>query len=214
VKVIRLVIEGGWSGQLGKWEGEYYKLDLDRFKTLAPPVRPTIPIYIPALYEIATRVAGEIADGLPSHPIWAEKWILSKVEPNLKIGLDKAGRKRSDFDLNIWQWVAPAATKKQAIADARATVIFYALHKQYDRYFTECGFGPQAKAIAEASDRHDQAAMVKNCPDEMVETFAVVGTPDECRARIDRIAGVADSFTLSPAEIGEYSARIAQTFYL
>ncbi|MGH7856667.1 MAG: LLM class flavin-dependent oxidoreductase, partial [Candidatus Binatia bacterium] len=98
---------------------------------------------------------------------------------------------------------------------------FYALHKQYERFFAECGFGAQARAIAEASDRHDAAAMARNCPDEMVETFAVVGTPDECRARVDRIAAITDSFTLCapisglpPDKIGDYARRIAETFYV
>jgi probable F420-dependent oxidoreductase len=220
VKLCRLIIAKGHTGELGKWEGEYYDLDLDRFRTLAPPVRTEIPIYVPAVYELAIRVAGEIADGLPSHPIWSERWITERVPPNLKKGLEKSGRKREEFDLNIWLWVAPNASKKQSIEDARQTVIFYALHKQYERFFAENGFGAEARAIAEASDRHDAAAMTRTCSDAMVETFAVVGTPDECRKRVDRLAGIADSFTLCapivglpPEKIGEYAMRIGETFY-
>lgn len=221
IQVVRTLIRDGHSGRLEKWQGEYYRLNLDRFQTLAPPVRTDIPVYVPALYETAIRVAGEIGDGLPSHPIWSEKWIVERVAPNLAKGLAKAGRKRSDFDLNIWLWVATGPERKQCIEDARATVIFYALHKQYERFFAECGFGTQARAIAEASDRKDAAAMARNCPDEMVETFVVVGTADEVRARVDRVAAIADSFTLCapisglpPEKIGEYTQRIAQTFYL
>ncbi|MGH7857397.1 MAG: LLM class flavin-dependent oxidoreductase, partial [Candidatus Binatia bacterium] len=69
VKVIRMIVEKGHTGELGRFDGEYYRLNLDRFRTFAPPPRPRIPIYVPALYELAIRVAGEIADGLPSHPI-------------------------------------------------------------------------------------------------------------------------------------------------
>ena len=43
VEVVRLIIRKGHTGELGKWAGEYYKLNLDRFKTLTPPVRPDIP---------------------------------------------------------------------------------------------------------------------------------------------------------------------------
>src|SRR5882724_12008500 len=51
VGVIRTIIECGHSGELGPIEGEYYKLNLERFKTLAPPVRPRIPIYLPGLFD-------------------------------------------------------------------------------------------------------------------------------------------------------------------
>jgi probable F420-dependent oxidoreductase len=221
VALIRTIIEKGHTGELGKWEGEYYKLDLDRFKTLAPPVRTHIPIYLPALYETAMQVAGEIADGLASHPISSEQWILERIVPNLKKGLDKAGKKRSDFDLNVWFYVAPSNDRKQAIDETRRTVMFYALHSQYEKYFAANGFGKEARAIAEASRAKDEAGMLRACTDEMVEKFAIVGAPDEVRRRIDRIAEIADSFTLCspyvalpPERIGFYNEQIAKTFYL
>ena len=142
------------------------------------------------------RLAGEIADGFAPHPISSEQWILERIVPNLKKGLDKAGRKRSDFDLNVWLYVAPSEDRKEAIDETRRTVIFYALHSQYEKYFAANGFGKEARAIAEASRANDEAAMMRACTDEMVEKFAIVGPPDEVRRRIDRIAEIADSFTL------------------
>lgn len=221
VRVIRTIIEKGHSGELGRIDGEYYKLNLDRFKTLAPPVRGSIPIYLPALYATAMQVAGEIGDGLAPHPISSEQWIFERIVPNLKKGLDKAGRKRSEFDLNVWLYVAPNADKKEAIAETRRTVIFYALHSQYEKYFAANGFGKEARAIAEASQAKDEAAMIRACTDAMVEKFAIIGSPDEVRRRIDRIAEVADSFTLcapyvgiAPERIGFYNEQIAKTFYI
>lgn len=221
VEVVRMIIRKGHTGALGTWEGEYYKLNLDRFKTLMPPVRPDIPIYLPAIYETATRLAGEIADGLAGHPIWCEQWIAERVALNLAKGLAKAGRQRSTFDLNIWLFVAPGTDKHQCIEDARRTVAFYASFAQYERYFTQCGFGDEARAICRAAQAKDERAMLQVCSDAMVEHFALVGPTDEVRARVDRIAEVADSFTLcvpfyglSLELIGEYSQRIAAAFYL
>src|ERR1043166_9727026 len=147
VTVIRTIIARAHSGDLGKIETEYYKLDLDRFKTLAPPVRTHIPIYLPALYETAARVSGEAADGLAPHPICSEQWLLEHIAPSLEKGLQKAGRNRRAFDLNICPWGVPAPTKKEAIEDARATVVFYALHPQYTKYFAENGYGREAETI-------------------------------------------------------------------
>ena len=221
ITVVRMIIEKGHTGELGKFEGEYYKLDLDRFRTFGPPVRTHIPIYLPALYETAARVSGEIADGLVPHPICSTEWLLEKIAPSVDQGLKKKGRERRVFDLNVCPYVNPASTKKQAIEETRRTVIFYALHTQYEKYFAANGFGAEARAIAAASKAKDDAAMLKSCSDAMVEKFAIVGTPDEVRRGVERLDPIADSFTLcppyaglSPDKIGEIAGRIAQTFYL
>ncbi len=221
VKVIRLIIAKGHTGDLGKVDGEYYKLDLDHFKTLGPPVRTEIPIYIPAVYETACRVAGEIADGLPGHPIWCEQWILEQVASNVAKGIAKAGRARTSFDLNVWLFVAPGPDKKECIEDARTTVAFYSQFEQYERYFAACGFGKEARAIIDATKRHDTAAALRACTDAMVEKFCLVGPIDGVRKAIDRIGQVADSFTLCvpfyallPEKVMTYNQRIAEGFYL
>ena len=220
VEVIRMIIRKGHTGQLGKWEGRYYKLDLDRFKPLMPPVRDDIPIYIPAVYETACRLAGEVADGLPGHPIWCEQWILEHTAPAVAQGLRKAGRDRASFDLNIWLFVTLGSDKKECIEDTRASVAFYASVAQYEKYFTACGFGTEARAICKAAQAKDQAGMLRACPDKMVEHFALVGSIDAVQARLERIGTVADSFTLSgpyyglpPEKMFEYNQRIAAAFY-
>ena len=62
--------------------------------------------------------------------------------------------------------------------------------------------------------------MLKACTDAMVENFSLVGPIDEVRARVDRIAQIADSFTLcvpfyglAQEQVGEYNQRIAEAFY-
>jgi hypothetical protein len=91
---------------------------------------------------------------------------------------------------------------------------------QYERYFTEIGFGAEARASGQAVQAQDERAMLQACTDAMVEQIVLVGSVDEVRARVDRLATVADSFTLfapflglSPEQIGEYNRRIADAFY-
>lgn len=220
IAVIRLIIRQGHTGTLGKWEGTYYRLNLDRFKPLTPPVRADIPVYIPAVYETACRLAGEIADGLPGHPIWCEPWIVDHVAPSVAAGLRKAGRERAAFDLNIWLFVAPGPNKRECIDDARASVAFYASFAQYERYFAACGFGAEARALCQAAEAKDDATLLRTCPDHMVEHFALVGPIDEVKARLARIGEIADSFTLCAPFYGQppeksflYNQRIAEAFY-
>lgn len=221
VHVIRTIIENGHTGELAELGGEYYKLNLSHFKTLTPPVRTKIPIYIPAVYETACRVAAEIGDGLPGHPIWCERWIRERVVPSVKKGLGKSGRKREDFDLNIWLFTAPGDDKRECIEDARLTTAFYAKFEQYRRYYAESGFEREAVAIHDAAQKGDENGMLAACPDDMVEHFCLVGPAADVRRRVDSIADVADSFTLcvpfyglAPEKALAYNVRIAEAFYV
>jgi probable F420-dependent oxidoreductase len=220
VEVLRLLIRKGHTGELGQLKGEYYRLNLAGFKTFTPPVRPDIPIYLPAVYEGAVRLAGDIADGLVGHTIWSDQWIIDRVMPNLAKGLAKAGRQRQSFDLNLGRFVALGPDKRQCIEDTRQSIAFYASFAQYERYFTEIGFGAEARALCQAAQAKDEQALRRACSDAMVEQIALVGSVDEARTRVNRLAAVTDSFTLaapfhglSPEQIGEYNRRIAEVFY-
>jgi probable F420-dependent oxidoreductase len=220
VRLVRHIIANAHTGELGRWEGEYYRLDFRWFKNAIPPVRTAIPIYLPAVYENAIRMAGEIADGLVGHPIWSERWIANEVVTQLKRGLESAGRARSDFDLNIWAWVAIDADRTRAIEVMRGTVAFYASFAQYERFFAAHGFEQEARAICAAAGRNDTASMLRATPDAMVETFAIVGTTNDVRARVEQLWQVADSLTLAapfyyidPSITMAQQALIAETFY-
>jgi probable F420-dependent oxidoreductase len=221
VKIVRLLIANGHTGELGKFESEYYKLDFTHMKFLSPPTRTEIPIYLPAIYETACWVAGEIADGLAGHPIWCEPWITGTVPPAIEKGLAKAGRKRADFDFNVWLFLAPGPSKKECIDDARSTVAFYAQFEQYTKFFEDTGFGDEARTIAKAGQAGDKAGMLRACPDRMVDYYAIVGPIEEVRARVDKIWTVADSITPMVAfydlpldKLMTYNQRIAEALFV
>jgi probable F420-dependent oxidoreductase len=218
VNAVRAIIERGHSGELGRIDGEYHKLDLRAFRG-RKPVRPSIPIYVPALFQNTVVLAGEIADGLLGHPVWSLKKI-EEYDRTLADALATKGRARSSFHVNLWNYVAIASDRKQAIDGLRGTVAFYSSIAQYEKYYAEHGFGAEARAAVEASSRGDTAAMLRAIPDEMVTTFAIAGTPDEVRERVDKMWRYADSLTLSPPQyffpatrLSEYRNAIVDVFY-
>jgi probable F420-dependent oxidoreductase len=220
VGMIRTIVRRAHSGELGRLEGDYHTLDLSHFRTIAPPVRESIPIYLPAVFEKACVQAGEIADGLLGHPLWNDAWIRDQVPVHLKTGLDKAGRDRRAFDLNLMVFTVINPNKAEAIADARANIAWYSQSPQYLRYFDAIGFGAEARAIQAAFAAGDFVAMAAACPDDMVESIALVGPVDEVRARMARRAEFADSITpviphfgLSEEKVAHYTAAIAHAFY-
>ena len=200
VTLIRLIIEKGHTGELGQFDGTYYKMNLSGINALMPPpVRPRIPMYLGAVFLKATRLAAEVGDGLFGHPIWSLRWIRERVVPTLTDGLKSVGKTRKDFDLNIWFYVVCNNDRGQALEDARKTVAFYASFPDYEKYFTWHGYGENARQAMAAAQRGDQAAMFAAVPDEMVETFAVVGTPDEVRRKVNVFSELADALTPSEA---------------
>ncbi|HSU90904.1 MAG TPA: LLM class flavin-dependent oxidoreductase [Sporolactobacillaceae bacterium] len=196
VTTVRAIIEKGHTGELGQIDGAYHKLDLRSFRIGREPVRSSIPIHVPALFENTVALAGEVADGLLGHPVWSLNWI-AQTAALLERTLAAKARKRSDVHVNLWNYAAIANDRKQAIDDMRGTVAFYSSIAQYQKYYAAHGFGAQAIAASEAASRKDTTAMLKAIPDEMVTTFAIAGTPDDARERVAKMWEYADSMTLS-----------------
>lgn len=222
VRIVRDVIERGDTGELGVYEGEYHRADLRGFRLGGPRVRPSIPIYLPALFESSIRLAGEIGDGLAGHPLWSLCWVENEMTRALAEGLAKGGRRREAFHVGLWAYVAIDADRQRAIDEARATLAFYTGIAQYERYYAAHGFGDAARAVVAATAKGDVAAAVAAIPDEMVTTFMIAGTPDEVRQRVEQLAGHADSLTLLPPGSGgtlagervrAHRKAIADTFY-
>lgn len=220
IGLVRQLVAKAHTGELGLIEGEYHRLDLRHFRTFEAPPRSEIPIYMPAVFEKAVQMSGELANGLLAHPLWADSWIHNQLETNLKIGLDKSGRSRSDIDVNLQIFMAINNDKQQALEDARATVAYYSQSPQYHRYFEAIGFAKEAAGIQQAFANNDFVAMNAACSDEMVEAIALVGSADEVRKRFATRTAAADSCTLVIPHVGLseektlfYTQQIAEVFY-
>ena len=218
---VRVVIEKGHTGELSRLEGEYNTLDLSHFRLVRPPRRSAIPIYLPAVFEKACEQAGAIGDGLLGHPLWTTEWLHDRVGQSLALGLDKAGRKRSDVTINLMIFTVINDNRAEAIADARANIAFYTQSPQYLRYFAEIGYGKEAEAIQAAFAVQDYDAMAKACPDEMISAITILGSADEVQEQVaeraryaDAITPVVPQFGIEPEKAAIYRKRIADLFYV
>ena len=220
VEIVRLLIAKAHTGELTRYDGTYHTLDFSELQPPAAPVRTDLPIWIAGLRQPMVRLAGEVADGVIGHPIWSVEWATTKVADDLKRGLAKGGKQRSDIEFNMWLFVAPNDDRRQAIEDARATVAFYGGIAQYEEYFAAHGFRSEAQQLQEGVKRGDFLSVKDAVTDEMARTFVVCGTADEVRERVSAIWEVADSATLVPPSYGNdvgtllrYGAKIAEIFY-
>lgn len=219
VEAVRHVIRGAHRG-LEPFEGRWFRAGFRELQPTPPPVREEIPIWIAALRGPLVRLAAEIAQGVMGHPMWSIDWAVERIQPDLRAGLARAGRRREDVELNLWLWVAVNDDEAEAIEDARATVAFYGGVAQYEPFFEAHGFGAEARRLQEAVKRRE--ALTSGClvPDEMVRTFVLCGRREAVRARVERAWTVADSLCLVPPAYGLppekllfYGQGIASTFY-
>ena len=212
VNAIRYIHANAHLG-MERFEGEYYRADFSDLENLPPPASAHIPIWIGALREKMTRLAAAEGDGLIGHPMWSVDWALNKIKPAVEDELHRNNRARGDLEINLWLWAAPGPDEKQAIADARETVAFYAGMKDYEPYFEALGFKEQARRI-QSGDRSSTAL-----PDEMVRAFVGIGEPDQVREQFEPLWQLADSICVVPPIYGvppdrqtAYAETIARTF--
>jgi len=217
VVLVRTILERAHTGELADLEGAGYRMNL-RGLFSPPPVRRTIPIFLPPLFRKTIALAAEIGDGIVGHPIWTPRWVKEVVGPEVDASLARKGRKRGDLEVNLWIYCLIHADRQKALADARGVAAFYAGVGQYRKYFADHGFAKEATAIAAATERGDLAGAFAATPAEMGATFAAAGSPDEVREWVAKIAAVADSVTLvaphtvDPESAVGYREAILDTF--
>ena len=198
VKVIRLITERAHTGQPIRFSGHYYGVDIQGWQRPLAPVRARLPIYLAGVREGMIRTAAEVADGLLGHPIYSLRWINDVVLPSLARGLRDSARRREDFQLCLSVCCAIDNDVAAARRAAAATIAFYATVNTYEPLFAP--FPREVAAIRDALMGGESGGMIDAVTDEMVDSLAVTGTPDEARRRLGPYMELADSICLTPPD--------------
>jgi probable F420-dependent oxidoreductase len=179
------------------FRGEFYT------HTLLPPAFDPGPhrhgrarIHLAGVGPKMVAVAGEVADGLITHPFASRRSLEELVLPALG-----EGRKREGFEVVVVVMLATGATGPdldEAIATVRGQIAFYGSTPAYEHVLELHGFGdlhPRLNALSKEGRWADMDALV---PDELVETIAVVGRRDEVADLVlERVGGgLADAVSL------------------
>jgi len=217
VQVIRLITEQAHSGEPIRYSGQYYNLDIQGWTRPLPPVRDRIPIFLAGVREGMIRTGTQVADGLLGHPIYPLRWIRDVVVPSVARGLNENDRQRDDFHLCLAVCCAIGTDVKTARRDAAATIAFYATVNTYEPLFTP--YASEVNAIRDALLRDDQSAMADAVTDEMIDAFAIVGTPDDARRKLEPYLDYADTICLTPPDqmvprdsVRAYRTALIETF--
>jgi len=197
VLALRAIWDCWQNGTKLDFRGQFYRFDLmTPFFNPGPIKHPNIPVYIAGVNQYICRVAGEVCDGLHVHPFNSPKYLREFVHPAVEEGLQKSGRKRSDFTYATFVFVVLGDTDKE-LAETRQTVkqqiAFYASTRTYEPVLAAHGWQDLAPKLHRKSIEGDWQGMADLITDEMVETYAVTGSYSNIAQRIkERYAGLLD----------------------
>jgi len=195
------------------FEGDHY-----RFTLMTPEFspRPTglgpIPISIAAVGPAMMRLAARHCDGVRLHGFATRRYLEKVALPKVEEGLRVAGRDRSRFEIWGGGFIATGpdeAAVARALEEVRYRVAFYASTRSYHGVLAVHGWEELGLKLHAMSKRGEWQKLAAEVPDDVVRTFAAVGTYDEIPGAIaERFGGLVDSVTLGfPASAEEGRVR-------
>jgi probable F420-dependent oxidoreductase len=197
VSAMHAIWDAWRDGSKLRFEGDFYthKIMTPMF-TPEPQPYPKPKVFIAAVGEVMTEMCGEVADGHLGHPMVSKRYITDVTTPALLRGLQSAGRQRSDVEVSAEVLVATGETDAElqtATAAVRKQIAFYGSTPAYRKVLERHGWGDLHEELNRLSKEGEWDAMASLIDDEMLTTFAVVGSVGEVGAALRRrCEGVVD----------------------
>ncbi len=195
ITAVRALWNAWQTGEKLNFRGEHYKLTLMLpFFNPGPIEHPQIPVYVAGVNTGLCRLAGELADGLHSHPYHSARYLREVVRPAIAEGAARAGRPVEAITLST---AAFAVTDPLEAEFVRRQIAFYASTPSYRGVMELHGWGETAEQLQGMARRGEWDTMGERITQEMLEAFAVVCEPDELGpALLERYQGLVDRLAL------------------
>jgi probable F420-dependent oxidoreductase len=208
VGALRAIWDCWQNGTKLDYDSPHYKLSLMVPLFAPPPIEhPDIPIQLAAVNPFMCQIAGEVADGIRSHPVCTPRYIDEIMLPAARKGAAKAGRDFSKFEIAAMPLVATAPDKaglEARVRDVRARIAFYASTPTYLIAFESQGYGEVARNLQGYSRAQRWDEMPDFISDEMLDHYAVIGTYDEIATKLkQRFGAVASHLEFAVPVAGE-----------
>jgi probable F420-dependent oxidoreductase len=177
------------------FKGRFFRFDLmTPFFDPGPIEHPQVPVYVAGVNPAMCRVAGEVADGLHVHPFNSPKYLREIVRPAVEEGMARARRTAFAYATSSFVVVgdteAELAPQKEAV---KQQIAFYASTRTYEPVLATHGWQDLVPHLHRKSVEGDWKGMADLITDEMLETYAVIGSYATIAARLkERYAGLLD----------------------
>jgi probable F420-dependent oxidoreductase len=193
VLAIRAIWNTWGSGAPLDFRGEFYTHTLmSPFFNPGPNPHGSPKIMLAGVGPLMTEVAGEVADGLICHLFSTERYVREVTVPALGRGRAKTGRGLEDFEISAPGFVV-ARDSEQEIAEGtrfvRQQIAFYGSTPAYRPVLELHGWGDLQDELNAMTKRGEWDRIGELIDDEILHTFAVIGTPEDALAEVQRRYG-------------------------
>lgn len=149
-------------------------------------------VFLAGVGEMMTEVAGEVCDGFFCHAFTTEKYLREVTLPALERGRAKAGRTMEGFEIVGPGFVVTGTTEEEmaaAAAGVRQQIAFYGSTPAYRPVLDAHGWGELQTELNRLSKKGEWVEMGTLITDDVLEAFAVVGSPEEIAPELHRRYG-------------------------
>ena len=175
------------------FEGEFYRHTLmTPFFDPGPNPYGSPKVFLAAVGERMTEVAGEVADGILLHGFTTERYAREVTMPALERGLAKAHRSRREFEISAPIFVVTGTNdeeRERSAMSARQQIAFYGSTPAYRGVLELHGWGELQSELNALSKLGKWGEMGDLIDETMLETFAVVAEPTDVAGQLLRRYG-------------------------
>ncbi len=165
----------------------YETFSVRGFRMSRPPETPP-PLYLAALRSGMLRLAGREADGAILNWLSAEdvRTAVTEVARGAAKGAGAGGAGGPGPDIVTRIFVVPDPDPASARAIARRLIAAYLNVPAYAEFHRWLGRGPELEGMWGAWAAGDRRGALAAIPDQVVDDLVVHGSPEACRAHVDR----------------------------
>ena len=177
------------------------------------------PLFLAAVGEKMTEVAGEMADGLFVHGFCTERYLREYVLPTVRRGQERRASPRP-FEIAYPAFVVMGATEAElakASEGVRKQIAFYGSTPAYRKVLELHGWGDLQTELNRLSKEGEWDAMGGLIDDDVLRAFAVVGSAAEVAFGLQqRYGDVVDRISLylpydaPPAQVAELTSSLTR----
>jgi probable F420-dependent oxidoreductase len=193
ILAIRAIWDSWNNGTKLDFRGDFYTHTLmTPFFNPGPNPYGNAKIFLAGVGELMTEVAGEVCDGFLCHGFTTEKYLREVTLPALQRGRAKAGKTMEGFEIVGPSFVATGTSEedlKSAAQGTRQQIAFYGSTPAYRPVLDIHGWGGLQEELNSMSKQGKWVEMGNLINDEILNTFAVVGEPEQIAPELHRRYG-------------------------
>ncbi len=197
VLAMRAIWASWQDGEKLDFRGEFYSHTLmTPFFNPGPNEFGAPKVFLAAVGEKMTEVAGEVCDGILIHGFTTERYVREVTMPAIERGLARSGRDRSSIEVSGPLFVVTGGDEEQiekAKAGTRQQIAFYGSTPAYRPVLDLHGWGDLQTELNTLSKQGKWVEMGNLIDDDILDAFAVVAEPEGVALELKRrYAGIVD----------------------